>query len=324
MRQRPQYLIAALARAGHPAYFVDRSQRRSFVDGGVTVVPSLREVPAASPILYIHFAPVGELIGRFSDPVVVYDILDDLSIYDSGEVGLPEGDRVRTHHGPLVEQASVVIASAPVLIGRHRHERDDILLVENGVDVAQFSSPRPRPTDLPEGRPLIGYHGAVASWFDFGLLEATAAANPDWDFVLLGPVLPDVASEATRIGARDNVHFLGERSSDDIVAYVQAFDVGVIWFVVDHLTEAVSPLKMFEYLAADTPAVSTPLPAARAVPQVRVAASPVEMSSAIRAALTDAGNPGERRRAADEADWSRRIAPLVTRLDEQGLRRVPA
>ncbi|HEX9644707.1 MAG TPA: glycosyltransferase [Acidimicrobiia bacterium] len=324
MRQRPQYLTAAMAGAGHPVYFVDRSRRRTVIeDGGVMVVPSLRAVPAESPILYIHFAPVGELIDRFVDPVVVYDILDDLAIYDSGESGLPVRHRVRTHHGPLMERAAVVVASSPALVERHRHERDDILLIENGVDVARFSAPAPRPADLPTGKPVIGYHGAIARWFDFDLFEAVAAEHPEWDFVLVGPVLDVPAATVARVGERANVHLLGERSSDDIVAYVRAFDVGVIWFVVDHLTEAVSPLKLFEYLAADTPAVSTPLPAAAAATGVRLAATAAEMTGAIGAALTVPGDPGERRRAAEAADWSRRIEPLIERLDQQGLRRVP-
>ncbi|MEX2322682.1 MAG: glycosyltransferase [Acidimicrobiia bacterium] len=323
MRQRPQYLVDALARAGHPAYFVDRSVRRSQVVDGVTVVPSLRHVPGAHPILYVHFAPLRDLMGRFTAPVVIYDILDDLSIYDEGEVGLPGRHRVRTHHRPLIEEAAAVIASSAALVERHRGERPDLLLVENGVDVERFSTPRPRPSDLPSGQPVIGYHGAIARWFDFALLESVAAANPGWEFVLVGPVLAEVAAEAARVGQADNVHFLGERTSDDVIGYVQAFDVGVVWFVVNHLTEAVSPLKLFEYLAADTPAVSTPLPAA-AVPTVRVADTATAISSAIREALDTADEEApERRAAAADADWSRRVAPLVAHLDEAALRTVP-
>jgi glycosyltransferase involved in cell wall biosynthesis len=140
----------------------------------------------------------------------------------------------------------------------------------------------------------------------------------------VGPVLNEVAAPSARVGARENVHLLGERSSDDVVAYVKAFDVGVIWFVVNHLTEAVSPLKLFEYLAAGTPAVSTPLPAAAAAAGgVRLAATAAEMAEAIGAALSTPGDPGERRRAAEAADWSRRIEPLIERLEAQRLRRVP-
>lgn len=324
MRQRPQYLVAAFAAAGHDAYFVDPREPAPREADGVRVVPSLRFVPRAHPILYVHYAPLRELFGRFDEPVVVYDILDDLSIYEPDEHGLPEHRRVRAHHGPVLASAGVAIASSPVLLERHRPQRADLLLVENGVDLSRFSERRERPDDLPTGKPLIGYHGAIARWFDFDLLRSVAAASPQWDFVLVGPVMAEAEGRAEAMAELPNVHLLGARSSDDISAYVQAFDVGVIWFVVDHLTEGVSPLKMFEYLAADVPVVSTPLPAAQGIDGVRTAATPSEMASAISEAIAlGARDASARRRSAEGASWQTRLEPLLQRLDDAGQRRVP-
>ena len=84
-----------------------------------------------------------------------------------------------------------------------------------------------------------------------------------------------------------------------------------------------SPLKVFEYLAASVPVVSTPLPACIGIDGVAVASSTVDFAAAISTAL--ALKDGDRlRRSADVAAWSRRIEPLLRELDNRGLRRVAA
>ncbi len=327
MRQRPQFLLEAFAGAGHPVYFADPRERTPRTVGGVSIVPSLDDVPGEHVILYLHFAPLRELVERFVDAVVVYDILDDLTIYEADEVGLPAERTVAHHHPFLLDRADQLIVSNPVLAERHGSERPDLILVENGVDAARFSDPAPRPADLPNaGGPVIGYRGAIAQWFDFDLLRTVAEAEPGWLFVLVGPIDDRVTAEARSLSSLPNVEFLGEHSSDEMPGYAQAFDVEAVWFVVDELTQGVTPLKVFESLAAGTPVVSTPLPACESIPGVRIAAEPAVFRDALRSSLQDAADPDWRRRAvatADDADWSRRLGPLLRRLDDANQRVVP-
>jgi glycosyltransferase involved in cell wall biosynthesis len=327
LRQRPHELLGALARSGHPVFFVDPTRRTPIDDAGVTIVPTIRDLPASGVVLYTHFAPARTLFDRFDGAAVVYDVLDDLSMYASGERGLPPGRRVEDHHGRLMADSDLVIASSQTLVERHRAERADLLLVENGVDIARFGVPRPRPDDMPAGAPVVGYHGAIAPWVDFELLTASALMRPHWSFVLVGPVLPEAVPMARALERLGNVHLLGERAAADIAAYVGSFDVGTVPFRIDRMTEAVSPLKMFEYLAAGVPVVATPLPACAAVPVVRIAAGVDDFVTQLEAALADgaeAGYAGEARRLAEAASWDRRIEPLLERLDALGARRVPS
>ena len=317
MRQRPQYLLEAWARAGHPVYFVDPREDRARSVDGVTIVPTIRQTPRSGVILHIHFAPLRHLIERFDDAVVVYDLLDDLSIYDADEIGVPEGGRVRSHHPVLMGIADVVTTSNEVLAEKHRRERADLLLVSNGVDLQAFSQPWPTPSDLPTTRPLIGYHGMVSSWFDFDLLEAVAGLRPDWTFALVGPVDARVDGRVRRLQRLPNVAVLGERPSDAMPAYVQAFDVGAVWFRVNDLTLGVTPLKMYECLAADRPCVATPLPGAVAEEAVTVAGTAADFVAAIETSLRTRHDPASatgRREAAEAADWSRRLEPVLERL----------
>lgn len=321
MRQRPQALAAAFAKAGHEVYFVDPLEARSRRADGVNIVPSVAETPRSGVLLMVHFPPLRDLFERYEDPVVFYDIFDDLTIFDPDEVDLPASRRVKAHHPILVESADVVAASSRVLHDRHRTERSDLILAENGVDLDRFRSKTVRPPELPAG-PIAGYHGAVAEWFDFALLIQVARSLPEWNFVLVGPVLPEAVAGAAEFAALGNGTLIGEQTADAVAAFVQAFDVGLVPFRITEMTEGVSPLKLFEYLAAGVPVVSTPLPAAVDSPSTEVAADAAGFAAAIRA--SDPESPRWRALAdaeAEAASWAERLQPILDRLDELGLRR---
>jgi glycosyltransferase involved in cell wall biosynthesis len=317
MHQRPQYLLESFARAGHPVYFVDPREEESRVVDGVRIVGSLRDVPQDGVILYVHFAPVRRMFRLFDDPVVVYDILDDLSIYERSEVGMPKRSRVAAHHPGVMERADVVIVSNEVLLERYGRTRPDVMLVPNGVDVERFSTPAPKPDDLPAG-PIVGYHGAIAPWFDFELFTRVATSCPDVQFVLVGPVDPEVTRDADRVAGLPNAHVVGERSSGSMPGYVQAFDVGAIWFKVNQMTRGVTPLKMYECRAAGTPCVATPLPACVAEDGVTTADTAESFIGAIRNALARSSGGS----ADPSIGWDARLAPVLERLAALGLGRV--
>jgi glycosyltransferase involved in cell wall biosynthesis len=324
MKQRPQYLLEAMAAAGHEVWFVDPRLAEPDTAGDlIHLVPSIKETPPSGVILYTHFAPTQTLLDRFGDRVVVYDLLDDLSIYEPNERGMPVERTVKHHHGPLMTVADVVIASNPVLADRHRFERDDLILVENGVDLNRFDPEGPIAPELPDGT-IVGYHGAVAPWFDFDLMAAVATLRPGLTFVLVGPVDPGVDGQAAKLAGIPNVVLLPAQGSERIADFVRGFDVGVLPFTVDEMTEAVTPLKMYEYLACGVPMVGTPLPACVAETAVRTASDPEGFVAAIDAAI-ELGR-GERldlRRHAEPADWRRRVAPLRSRLEERSQLTVP-
>jgi glycosyltransferase involved in cell wall biosynthesis len=229
---------------------------------------------------------------------------------------------VRHHHGPLIEEADVVIVSNPVLAERHRSERPDLILVENGVDLARFFPSGPVAGSLPDGK-VVGFHGAVAPWFDFELVATTAGLRPGLDFVMVGPIDPEVEDEAERLDRLSNVTFLPSQPSDRIADFVRGFDVGILPFVVDDMTEAVTPLKMYEYLASAVPVVATPLPACVDHPAVATASDPDGFAALIDDALAMSVEKRQTLGAhAGRAAWEERIRPLLDRLDEAGLRHV--
>ena len=318
MRQRPQYLLAAFAAAGHDVYFVDPRETRPRMSAGVSIVPSLKYVPGSGVILYVHFAPVRTMFDAFDGAVIVYDILDDLSIYDADEAGLAPRRKVASHHPLVMDEADIVLVSNSVLYDRHRSERGDLILVENGVDIDRFTPDAAVPDrTASSGGPVIGYHGAVAPWFDFDLVAEVAALRPDWRLVLVGPVDPRCTREAAALDEHPNVELVGEVSSDDVPERVRSMDVGMVPFAVTDMTRGVTPLKMYEYMACSVPVVATELPACVSNPLVRTAPTPASFVDQVEAALGEIDEAGVRaalRAAGEEAAWSRRLSPALRRL----------
>lgn len=323
MKQRPQYLLEALARAGHDIYFVDPTHvGDDIVSGPIRITASLDNTPGSDVIVYTHFAPTRTMLDRYRDPVVVYDILDDLTIYEPDEVGFPPERTVRFHHGPLIGAASVVIASNPVLVERHRGERADIMLIENGVDPDLFD-PQGRHVEFGD-QPVIGYHGAIRSWVDFDLLEAVVDQRPGYKFVFVGPVLKGVEGEASRLFGHPNVVHIGEQPPEGVAAHVRSFTVGTVPFVVNVTTQGVTPMKLNEYLASGVPVVATPLPALLDHPLALVGDSPDRWVDLLDEAVGYSESQRDQMRAEGvRSGWDGRIGPLLERLDQTSQRRIP-
>jgi UDP-galactopyranose mutase len=89
---------------------------------------------------------------------------------------------------------------------------------------------------------------------DLELLHAVAKARPDWQFVLLGPVVKISESDLPRAA---NIHYLGMRDYQSLPRYLSGWDVGLLPFARNQATRFISPTKTPEYLAAGLPVVST-------------------------------------------------------------------
>jgi len=72
MKQRPQYLLEAMAAAGHEVWFVDpRLRKDQTLADRIHLVRWLKTTPQSGVILYTHFAPTQTLIDRYQDRVVI-------------------------------------------------------------------------------------------------------------------------------------------------------------------------------------------------------------------------------------------------------------
>lgn len=245
--------------------------------------------------------------------LLLYDCLDAVAAFRPGQ---PE---VEAAEMALARRADVVLATSPELEARMRRHNPRTVLVPNAADYDHFSR-RIASGDIPVElrgwpRPVIGYLGEVAAWFDTGLVRRLALRHPDWSIVLVGPATP----EARRALPEPNVHFLGRRPYSELPRYLAAFDCCLIPFRASPLTAAVSPIKLYEYLAAGKPVVSTPLPSVLPFAREVLVAADERFLEAVEEAVAgrhDVAAAEARRRRARANTWDHRIARILEALHE--------
>jgi UDP-galactopyranose mutase len=104
--------------------------------------------------------------------------------------------------------------------------------------------------------PRLGFYGVIDERIDLPLLDHLAASRPDWQIVMVGPVVKIDEADLPR---RPNIHYLGGKSYHELPAYLAGWDVAMMPFAINEATRFISPTKTPEYLAAGRPVVSTPV-----------------------------------------------------------------
>lgn len=271
------------------------------------------ELRLRCPILLVQspaWWPLLSWIRERAEFPLVYDCLDEHTGWNEASAAA-----LREWEEALAAEADLVLASAPLLRDRLARSARDVVLVPNGCDYDHFATAA-RPTGAlrpPLAGPIVGYYGAVsAGWFDADLLVALAESRPEWSFVVIGPADPETR---VLLDASPNVLQLGEVPYADLPRYCADFDVAIIPFLVNELTEATDPVKLYELFAAGKPVVSTPLPALYDLQGLLlVADTPQAAECAIEAFLRDPGDAAARQAVAREAVWSRRVDLFYERM----------
>jgi UDP-galactopyranose mutase len=131
---------------------------------------------------------------------------------------------------------------------------------------------------------------------DLDLLGSIAERRPEWQVVMVGPVVKIDEAELPRA---PNLHYLGGRPYAELPRYLAGWDVALMPFARNEATRFISPTKTPEYLAAGAPVVSTSI---RDVVRpygdlglVRIADAPDDFVAAIEAALVEDPGRGGRR-----------------------------
>lgn len=211
----------------------------------------------------IDLATRKEEVERFLDDgfIVVYEYIDEISEEITGQIPSFVLER---HRWLLEEPRVLVVATSDKIYEQARRQREDnCLLSTNGVDlhhwrnVSRQGVPKDMEVVVETGRVVVGYHGALANWIDYELLKEIAA-DGRFELVLIGYAHDSSLADSGLLDC-PHVHFLGSKSYFELNKYAVSYDIGILPFKKYELTESVSPVKLFEYMAAGKPVVTTDL-----------------------------------------------------------------
>jgi len=190
-----------------------------------------------------------------------------------------------------------------------------IEVVPNGVDYEHFTRPI---GDEPDAlryipRPRVVYVGAIAAWFDFELVVELARRMTDLNFVLFGPWASGIRAPSAY---PNNIHILGPIEYEKVPDVLAYSDVGLVPFRDCELVQGVSPIKVYEYLAARLPVVSLRWKELdRESLPIFMASSASEFDRGIRDALQMNLEQRERLRIfAQSCSWEQRLERILERI----------
>ena len=264
------------------------------------------------PVLWFYTPMMLGFADRVRAETIVYDCMDELSAFAFADPLLVERE------AELIRRADVMFTGGYSLYEAKRARHDAIHPFPSAVDVPHFAAARGTVTEPADqagiAGPKLGFYGVIDERVDLALIDALAVARPDWQIVMIGPV---VKIDAATLPRRANIHWLGGRHYDELPAYLSGWSVALMPFAINEATRFISPTKTPEYLAAGRPVVSTPIVDVvrhyGAIDAVAVAADAAGFIAACEAAIA-MPTGGARLREADNLlaaiSWDRTFAAM--------------
>jgi glycosyltransferase involved in cell wall biosynthesis len=257
--QRPQQFLRELASRGYLCFFCYASngpfEMQEIEPNLITVnkeaflLPVLRSQACIVLCSWLVQMAWADLIPH---KLVWYDVLDQIEFFSLNDQDMND------KHRSLLKEADIISYSSKKLL-KYVEERKDALYLPNGVKLDDFA--KLIDGDIPEeiqpllGKgPILGYFGAVEEWFDVELINHLAERNADWQFVIIGKI-----GVPQKYFSGKNIHLLGPKPYHSLGNYAKKFDIALIPFKVNELTNCVSPVKFFEYQAMGLPVISAPI-----------------------------------------------------------------
>lgn len=194
-----------------------------------------------------------------------------------------------------------------------------INVLENGVEYELFnkandSEAKIKTTD----QPTLGFIGGIKPKLDFNLLKQVMELRKEWKLLLVGPDGTNMNTEFKGLLNLPNVTYTGKVSPQEVPSYMEKIDIGVLPYKASEYNNAVFPLKLFEYLAAEKPVVGVNLPSTKKYTQQGVFEyleenDPNQMVAICEAFIKDKDNIellNKRKELSKEHDWENIFSKL--------------
>ncbi|WP_138754954.1 glycosyltransferase [Paenibacillus sinopodophylli] len=255
--QRPQHLLMEFARKGYLCFFCDPSPEFCLrkIENGLFVVSKQEHLLQALQTTHVmvlnSYLMQNAWIENLPHKTIWYDVLDRVDFF-----GLYDRNMLSKHY-EVLHEAAIVTYSAKML-KEYVIDRKDAVYLPNAARPEDYGDNQDETNIIPEDlvsilnkrKRIIGYFGAIEAWFDTKLVNELAE-SPGVEIVLIGHC------GISKCVFSDNVHVLGPKPYKELKNYTNHFDALIIPFIVNQLTNSVSPVKFFEYCAIGKPIITT-------------------------------------------------------------------
>jgi len=212
------------------------------------------ELRVSDPLVWLYTPMALDLTEQLSPSAVIYDCMDELSGFHGAPAAL------QLLEARLLARADLVFTGGASLCRAKRRRRRDAHLFPSSVDLHHFQAARSKVDEPADQRelpgPRLGFFGVIDERMDLELIANVARQRPDWSIVLVGPVVKIDPASLPRL---PNIHYLGQKTYDELPRYLAGWDVAIMPFAMNDATRFISPTKTLEYLAGGKPVVSTPI-----------------------------------------------------------------
>jgi UDP-galactopyranose mutase len=280
--QRPQHLMSRFAKNGRVFYveeliFTDEQTHLAISpreDKLTVVVPNISNSDRESKnieeiqgelldkffseqqikdfVLWFYTPMAMSFASHLEPKAIIYDCMDELSGFKFAPPTLLDNE------SKLFEKADLVFTGGQSLYEAKKDRHKSVHAFPSSIETAHFKQARnitDEPFDQKEiAHPRLGFCGVIDERFDINLLGEMAAMRPEWQFIMIGPVVK-ISDEDLPRG--ENIHYLGGKNYQELPAYMAGWDVALMPFAINESTRFISPTKTPEYLAAGKPVVST-------------------------------------------------------------------
>ncbi|MCW9709186.1 glycosyltransferase [Fodinibius salsisoli] len=149
----------------------------------------------------------------------------------------------------------VLVTSEPLQQVFKKRYGVDASILRNGVDANHFAAKHNQPKEYTSiTKPIVLYVGSLDERFHLELLTQAAQQSPELQYVIVGPKSKERIPDNI-----PNITALGPKPYEQVPAYMQHADIGILPLKMTEANHARSPMKIYEYGISGLPVVSTPL-----------------------------------------------------------------
>lgn len=218
----------------------------------------IRLLSFSEVVLWIYAPCSLGLIGRLGEDISIYHAIDLYKEEIDNRVRRKVIQALERRHVPA---ADLVFASSRKIFDYLKGLNSNVSLYPSATDGSVDSDNLTIKPPVPKvAGPIVGFVGTIDERFNYDLIDYLSTRNPEVTYVIVGPIVGVRLKQVlSAMADKKNVVFPGKVERALVPAYIKTFDVCLLPYRKNAFTDAISPIKVYEYLLQGKPVVATDL-----------------------------------------------------------------